>query len=85
MVAIFYHNNGIPLQTATVYTHTVVGKGLNKQVQSTEAPPPDLGSATDSLVPDTTAYLQRSSGVHALTGQGCFGGKKGTYWVVIML
>ena len=27
------------------------------------------GSATDGLVPDTTADLQRSNGVHALTGQ----------------
>ena len=27
------------------------------------------GSATDGLVPDTTADLQRSSGVHASTGQ----------------
>lgn len=37
------------------------------------------GSVSDSLVLDITAYLQKSSGVYASTGPGCFGGKKGTY------
>lgn len=36
-------------------------------------------SASDGLVPDTTAYLQRSSGVQALMGQDCFEGKRGAY------
>ena len=31
------------------------------------------GSAANILVPDTTAHLQGSSGVHASTGQLCFG------------
>lgn len=35
-------------------------------------------SAANILVPDPTAHLQRSSGVHASTGQGCFGSKRGT-------
>lgn len=30
----------------------------------------------------TTAYLQKSSGAHASTGQGYFGGKKGTYLIL---
>ena len=36
------------------------------------------GSAANILVPDTTAHLQGSRGVHASTGQGCFGSKRGT-------
>ena len=36
------------------------------------------GSASYILVSDTTAFLQGSSGVHVLTGQGCFGSKRGT-------
>uniref|UniRef100_A0A3P8Z2G2 KN motif and ankyrin repeat domains 4 n=1 Tax=Esox lucius TaxID=8010 RepID=A0A3P8Z2G2_ESOLU len=40
------------------------------------------GSPIYVLVPDTTAHLQRSSGVHASTGQGCFGGKSGTYTIL---
>ncbi|KAK3534682.1 hypothetical protein QTP86_020344 [Hemibagrus guttatus] len=36
------------------------------------------GSAANILVPDTTAHLQGSSGVHALTCQDCFGSKRGT-------
>ena len=36
------------------------------------------GSAADILVPNTTAHLQGSSGVHALMGKGCFGSKRGT-------
>uniref|UniRef100_A0AAY5K1J4 CCHC-type domain-containing protein n=1 Tax=Esox lucius TaxID=8010 RepID=A0AAY5K1J4_ESOLU len=40
------------------------------------------GSAANILVPDTTAHLQRSNGVHALTGQDCFGGKRGTYTIL---
>jgi len=35
------------------------------------------GSAANILVPDTTAHLQGSSGVHASTSQGCFGSKRG--------
>ncbi|KAK3542654.1 hypothetical protein QTP86_031477 [Hemibagrus guttatus] len=35
-------------------------------------------SAAKILVPDNTAHLQGSSGVHASTGQGCFGTKRGT-------
>ncbi|KAK3533183.1 hypothetical protein QTP70_013064 [Hemibagrus guttatus] len=55
---------------------------LDKQVRSMEAPPRNLltgltGSAANILVPDTTAHLQGSSGVHASTGQGCSGNKKG--------
>ncbi|KAK3546573.1 hypothetical protein QTP70_029961, partial [Hemibagrus guttatus] len=34
------------------------------------------GSAANILVPDPTAHLQGPSGVHALTGQGCFGSKR---------
>ncbi|KAK3569465.1 hypothetical protein QTP86_031433 [Hemibagrus guttatus] len=36
------------------------------------------GSAANILVPDTTAHLQGTSGVYALTCQGCFGRKRGT-------
>ncbi len=36
------------------------------------------GSAASILVRDTTAHLQGSSGVHASTGQGCFGSKRGS-------
>lgn len=36
------------------------------------------GSAANILVPDTTAQLQGSSGVHDSMGQGCFGSKIGT-------
>ncbi|KAK3563225.1 hypothetical protein QTP86_018278 [Hemibagrus guttatus] len=36
------------------------------------------GSVAKILVPDTTGHLQGSSGVHASTGQGCFGSKRGT-------
>ena len=36
------------------------------------------GSAANTLVPDTTAHLKGSSGVHASMGQGCFGSKRGT-------
>ncbi|KAK3515693.1 hypothetical protein QTP70_028532 [Hemibagrus guttatus] len=44
------------------------------------------GSAANILVPDTTAHLQGSSGVHASTGQGCFGSKRGTNTILgIML
>ena len=46
------------------------------------------GSAANILVPDTTAHLQGSSGVHASTGQGCFGSKRGTNnirQVIVML
>ncbi|KAK3511175.1 hypothetical protein QTP70_032220, partial [Hemibagrus guttatus] len=54
---------------------------LDKQVHSMEAPPRNLqdlkGSAANILVPDNTAYLQGSSGVHALMDQGCFGSKRG--------
>ena len=39
------------------------------------------GSAANVLVPDTTEHFQRSSGVHATMGQGCFGGKMGTYTI----
>ena len=35
------------------------------------------GSGANILVPDTTAHLQGSSGVHALMVQGCFGSKGG--------
>ena len=35
------------------------------------------GSAANILVPDITAHLQGSSGVHVWTGQGCFGSKSG--------
>ncbi|KAK3513688.1 hypothetical protein QTP70_028775 [Hemibagrus guttatus] len=34
------------------------------------------GSSANILVPDTTAHLQGSSGVHASMGQGCFGSKR---------
>ncbi|KAK3569192.1 hypothetical protein QTP86_026470, partial [Hemibagrus guttatus] len=36
------------------------------------------GSAANILVADPTAHLQGSSGVHASTGQGCFGSKRRT-------
>ncbi|KAK3517616.1 hypothetical protein QTP70_013286 [Hemibagrus guttatus] len=36
------------------------------------------GSTANILVPDPTAHLQGSSGVHASTGQDCFGSKMGT-------
>ncbi|KAK3560338.1 hypothetical protein QTP86_006422 [Hemibagrus guttatus] len=53
---------------------------LDKQVRSMETPPYNLqgpkGSAANILVPDPTAHLQGSSGVHSLTGQGCFGSKR---------
>ena len=37
-----------------------------------------IGSASNILVPDTTAYIQGFSEVRALTGQGCFGSNKET-------
>ena len=40
------------------------------------------GSPANILVLDTTAHLQGSSGVHASTGQGCFGSK---IWTNIIL
>ena len=55
---------------------------LDKQVQSMEGPTSQLtghkGSAANILVPDTTAHLQGSSGIHSSVGQGCFGSKRGT-------
>ncbi|KAK3541647.1 hypothetical protein QTP86_033848, partial [Hemibagrus guttatus] len=55
---------------------------LDKQVPSMEAITSQLTgpkrSAANILVPDPTAHLQGSSGVHASTGQGCFGSKQGT-------
>ncbi|KAK3549732.1 hypothetical protein QTP86_007743 [Hemibagrus guttatus] len=47
---------------------------LNKQVRSMETPPRNLEDLKEStaniLVPDPTAHLQGSSGVHASTGKG---------------
>ena len=51
---------------------------LDKQVCSMEATPRNLQVLKDLLVPDTTAHLQGSSGVHASMGQGCFGSNGGT-------
>ncbi|KAK3554377.1 hypothetical protein QTP70_023086, partial [Hemibagrus guttatus] len=50
---------------------------LNKQIRSMETSPKILQDLKDPL-PDTTAHLQGSSGVHASTGQGCFVSKRGT-------
>ncbi|KAK3543232.1 hypothetical protein QTP70_014109 [Hemibagrus guttatus] len=41
------------------------------------------GSAANILVPDTTAHLQGSSGVHASMGQGCSGSKRRTNTILV--
>ncbi|KAK3529425.1 hypothetical protein QTP70_031116, partial [Hemibagrus guttatus] len=50
---------------------------LNKQSLIHGGPTSQLkglkGSAADILVPDTTAHLQKSCGVHTSRGQSCFG------------
>ena len=40
------------------------------------------GSAVNILVPDTTAHLRGSSGVHASMGWRCFGSNRGTNTVL---
>lgn len=59
---------------------------LEKQVWSMEAPPHNLHnlkrSATDSLEPDTTTYLQRSSGIHASNGTKLFWKQKGDLFII---
>lgn len=51
---------------------------LDKQVQSMEKLQELKGSAANSLVPDTRAHHQGSSGVQVSMDQGCFGSKRGT-------
>ena len=56
---------------------------LDRQVQSTVAPPHNLctgleGSAANVSVPDTTGHLQGSCGVHASAGRRCFGSTRKT-------
>lgn len=47
---------------------------LEKQEKNKEKQFKELkGHAADVLGPDTTGHLQRSCGVHAMTGQSCFG------------
>lgn len=56
-----------------------------KQVWSMEGPPRNLqdwGSAANILVPNTTAHIQTSCGVHASTGQSCFACERGTYIIL---
>ncbi len=59
----------------------LINGGLAESIQSN----PSLqlagfkGSAANVLVPETTGHIQRSSEVHALMCESCFGSIRGTY------
>lgn len=40
------------------------------------------GSGANIFIPDTTAHLQRSNGIHVWVGQSCFGGIIRTYTIL---
>ena len=85
------HNNGLQVFTRPPNSSRIQSKrasvGCARQTSPIhEGPTSQLiglkGSAANILVPDTTAHLQGSRGVHAFTGQGRFGSKRGPtqYW-----
>ena len=85
------HNNGLQVFTWPPNSSRIQSKrasvGCARQTSPIhEGPTSQLiglkGSAANILVPDTTAHLQGSRGVHAFTGQGRFGSKRGPtqYW-----
>ncbi|KAK3515662.1 hypothetical protein QTP70_026420 [Hemibagrus guttatus] len=63
----FHRSQSSPASVGCAGQTSPIHGGLTSQLTGPK------GSAANILVPDPTAHLQGSSGVHGSTGQGCFG------------